>query len=201
MHRLTQSSQDHQFSNKSKTIECICLKTWHTLLQWCKSLQPLASLCVVGVVSGVAGRAICTGKPTPTMFCPLGSAFFLWVLVSVLFLPTVAADWQVKMAMKPLLAQNPERIITKPMTATDIATNCPPQQLMNCHFLQPLCLALYLKAFLSLSLSLSLSHTHTHTHTHTPYGEAVCLVLDDIYSFYVSWLCWLSCLSSCSKDT
>ena len=85
-----------------------------------------------------------------------------------------------------LLALNIDRIITKPMTATMIAINYPLQQSVDCHFLQPLRLALYLRSKgISLSVSLSLTHTQAHTRS---CGEAVCPALDDIYSFYVSWV-------------
>ena len=99
-----------------------------------------------------------------------------------------------------LLALNIDRIITKPMTATMIAINYPLQQSVDCHFLQPLRLALYLRSK-GISLSVSLSLTHTQAHTHAPVVRQSAPRWMTFIHFMYPGFCWLSCLSSCSKET
>ena len=175
-------SQNHQFSNNLKTIKSTCRKTELGIVYFndTKASTPLASPCAAGA-AWPPGSLHRQAFPIQAMS---SGHYCLSVRPSVCLSVCLPTGERHQLASKDdcedLLAPNVERISTKPMTTTVIAINYPLQQLVNCHFLQPLCLALYLR---SKGISLSLSHTHTHS-----CGEAVCPALDDIYSFYVSWV-------------
>ena len=177
-------SQNHQFSNNLKTIKSTCHKTELGIVYFndTKASTPLASPCAAGA-AWPPGSLHRQAFPVQAMS---SGQYCLSVRPSVCLSVCLPTGERHQLASKDdcedLLAPNVERLSTKPMTTTVIAINYPLQQLVNCHFLQPLCLALYLR---SKGISLSLSLTHTHTHS---CGEAVCPVLDDIYSFYVSWV-------------
>lgn len=75
-------SQNHQFSNKLKTIKSTCHKTELGIVYFneTKASTPLASP-VLPVQPGLQGH--CVGRPSLSRLCPLDSSVFLFVLLSV----------------------------------------------------------------------------------------------------------------------
>ena len=189
-------SQNHQFSNNLKTIKSTCHKTELGIVYFndTKASTPLASPCAAGAAwppGSLHRQAFPVQAMSSEQYC-------LSVRPSVCLSVCLPTGERHQLASKDdcedLLAPNVERISTKPMTTTVIAINYPLQQLVNCHFLQPLCLALYLR-----SKGISLSLTHTHTHTPVVRQSALCWMT--FIHFMYPGFCWLSCLSSCSKET
>lgn len=132
--------RDHQFSNRLKAVAYTCPKPGFGVINVNDKKPP--NLWPPSVPSawplGSLEKPAAAGRHIPPMLCPVT------VLSSVCgscCLHTVGTDRQIKATTKPSLAQNAEKTITSQRRGGD-CNKSPPEQLINRHFLRPLCLAL-----------------------------------------------------------